>query len=438
MPEPGRPASDISPLVKAARLRPAFLLSLALLAAAPAARGQSVDGNLDENGSPKQAGADQGYAAAARALPRIVVPVAKQQGLELPARINITGHAGTISVELPAPEQPHPPPPPPPHQGLWTALSAGLLTLSVLLWAWVKRRVAETPVPVAAPPPAPGAELSSNFAIVRAIGAGGMGVVYEARDRTLDRRVAIKRMRGDIRESPSDAQTFLKEAKTVAALHHPNIVDIHSVVAQGPEVYLVFEFVEGRTVEELLRERGRLSLAETKAILCPVCQALDFAHERNIIHRDLKPGNVMINLQGLVKVMDFGIARRVRAPSGEGERLPSKDGGPLPAERNRPEETRTIIGTPLYMSPEAEAGLVCRESDIYALGVMTYRMLTGRLPYPESAGLGQKLTRDYAQPAALVPGLPAGVDALVDAALEPDYAKRIHSAREFWARLAAL
>lgn len=315
-----------------------------------------------------------------------------------------------------------PPPPRRQSRGWWLALTAGLLALGVLAWAEVRGGVSAALAGklAAARPVAAQDGISSNFAIVRVLGEGGMGVVYEAVDRTLDRRVAIKKMREEMRQNPAEAAAFLKEAKIVAGLRHPNIVEIYSVVAQGGDVYLVFEFVEGKTVYDLLSERSRLSLQETKAIMTPVCQALDFAHGRMVIHRDLKPANIMVNVQGVVKVMDFGVARHVPDAAAAAGSAP------------------VVIGTPLYMAPEAENGILCRETDIYALGAMTYEMLTGRPPFPAGATMGQKVARDYSRLSSLVPGLNPAADDLMAAALESDYRRRLHSAGEFGTRLAAL
>jgi serine/threonine-protein kinase len=282
----------------------------------------------------------------------------------------------------------------------------------------------------AAPAPTAGPNLGeTNFAIVRAIGEGGMGVVYEALDRTLDRRVAIKRLRNDTGSLP-DREQLLKEAKTVAALHHPNIVSIHSIVSQGGDDYIVFEFVEGRTVEDILQERKRLNLVETRSILDPVCQALEFAHERGIIHRDLKPANVMLTTHGHVKVMDFGIARRMHSSD--------KPEVPALAPVQNFQLTHNIIGTPPYLAPEAESGIIRPEGDVFALGVMLYRMLSGLYPFPPPATVEQKMAGRYTPLSLILRPLPAGVDALVSDSLQPNADQRLRTPKDFRDRLAAL
>jgi hypothetical protein len=410
-----------------------YLLWAALLCAGPPAWAQSGDPRSDANPAQNVLGLPLGPGQ------RVVLPVEglRGQGLDGTMRLDMnTGSGGTMSIVFKdaADQAAVPPAAPaaePRSQGWFLAAAAAFLALSVGLWAWVKRGA-----PSSAPAPSgaalvPGVGITDNFIIKRSIGMGGMGVVYEALDRALDRRVAIKKMREEIAADPAELARFLKEAKTVAGLHHPNIVDIHAVVNQGADLYLVFEYVDGRSVEDLLREHKRLALRDVKAILGPVCAALQFAHERGVIHRDLKPANVMISVEGMVKVMDFGIARKVR------ERAVPMPGAAADAAAD-PEQTHTIIGTPMYMSPEAESGVVCRESDVYALGVMLYQMTVGLRPFPNITGLTVKWSREYPAASSVVPGLPAGLDALVAAALEPDYTKRIHSATQFWALLAAL
>jgi serine/threonine-protein kinase len=212
---------------------------------------------------------------------------------------------------------------------------------------------------------------------------------------------------------------FLEEARTVAALHHPAIVDIHAIVEDRAGLCLIFERIEGRTLEELLRERGRLSLPEARALLKPVCQGLDFAHRHGVVHRDLKPGNIMVTSAGQVKLMDFGISRHER----------------LLADPLTPAEHATAHGTPYYMAPEQERGEVRRESDVFSLGACLYEMVTGKRPYPAPYALNNKIMRDYLRPSQVIPTLPAELDTLMDFALHPDPQQRVRSAADFWALL---
>jgi tetratricopeptide (TPR) repeat protein len=266
------------------------------------------------------------------------------------------------------------------------------------------------------------ATISGVYQVRRKIGIGGMGVVYEAFDSRLERKVAIKKMREEIRSDPRESARFLQEARMVAALHHPNIVEIHAIVEEGSDLYLVFEHVDGRTVHELLSERKRLPMPEAMRILHGCCAALDYAHKKGVIHRDLKPSNVMLDKENTVKVMDFGVARQAKDSI------------------TRLSMTNTVVGTPPYMAPEQEQGAVCKESDVFALGVLLYEMVTGQLPF---AGVGAgmllgKMNKTYVQASRMAPGLPPGFDEAMGEALEPDPVKRLHTAADFYRRIAGL
>ncbi len=273
-------------------------------------------------------------------------------------------------------------------------------------------RTAIAPEPPQLPPASRGA-----ITLGKQIGLGGMGIVYEGFDRALERKVAVKAVREELRRDDAAKQRFLSEARTVAALHHPGIVDIHSIVEDGANLYLVFEFVEGRTVHELIAERGRLPLREAKAVAAQVCRALDFAHRRGVVHRDLKPANIMVAADGTVKLMDFGISRAAGEFAASGVAYSG--------------EQRT--GTPDYMAPEQRLGAVRRESDVFSLGACLYEMVTGRRPFPpngDTIAAGQ-----FPRASSLVPELPAALDAFFVSALHPDPERRIGSARDFWALL---
>jgi tetratricopeptide (TPR) repeat protein len=261
--------------------------------------------------------------------------------------------------------------------------------------------------------------IRGQYELSREIGAGGMGRVYEGTDRSLGRRVAIKKMRDELRTDARERARFVAEAKTVAALHHPNIVDIYAIAEEAADVYLVFEYVDGKTVHELVYERGRLDPTSTARVVRASAEALEFAHARGVIHRDMKLSNVMVDSSGRVKVMDFGIART------------AKDA------MSRYSMTKTVIGTPPYMAPEQEQGQVRRESDVYALAVCAYEMLTGSLPF---AGVGagmalNKINMAYTPPSRREAGLPASLDDVFAHAFQPDPEKRTRSPREFAAAL---
>jgi tetratricopeptide (TPR) repeat protein/tRNA A-37 threonylcarbamoyl transferase component Bud32 len=258
--------------------------------------------------------------------------------------------------------------------------------------------------------------IKGQFSLGRQIGYGGMGTVYEGLDVALNRRVAIKKARDEIKADPHERLRFLQEAKLVAALHHPNVVDVFAVAEEGADVYLVFEYVDGKTLHEIIQSRGRLSLDEALPILRGAAAALDFAHGRGIIHRDLKPSNVMIDVDGAVKVMDFGIARLAKDALTKASQV----------------MTNTIVGTPPYMAPEQEQGLVRKESDVYSLALCFYEMLTGRMAFAGTGAgmLMSKMNKNFAKATALAPELPEELDAVFASALDPEPNRRVPTAKE--------
>lgn len=271
----------------------------------------------------------------------------------------------------------------------------------------------------AVPPGSPGTAFWLQYELIKEIGLGGMGVVYEALDRSLERRVAVKKMRDEIRIDPHERRRFVNEAKLVAQLRHPNIVDIYAIVEEGAEVYLVFEFVSGRTLGDQLKSEGPMSLEAARGVLSHVAEAVEHAHAAQIVHRDLKPSNIMITDDGRIKVMDFGVARQAKDAI------------------TKMSMTNTVVGTPPYMAPEQEQGTVRRESDVYALGVCLYEMLTGHLPFTGggAAMLLNKLNGKHIPPSQRNPALPEGLDAVIAKALTPDPDKRYHTPSQLVAAL---
>ncbi len=278
---------------------------------------------------------------------------------------------------------------------------------------------AEVAAPVAG---SPGTAFWLQYELIKEIGLGGMGVVYEALDRSLERRVAVKKMRDEIRIDPHERRRFVNEAKLVAQLHHPNIVDIYAIVEEGAEVYLVFEFVSGRTLHDQIKSEGPMSLEAARGVLHATSEAVEHAHAAEIVHRDLKPSNIMITDDGRIKVMDFGVARQAKDAI------------------TKMSMTNTVVGTPPYMAPEQEQGTVRRESDVYALGVCLYEMLTGHLPFTGggAAMLLNKLNGKHIPPSQRNPALPAGLDEVIAKALTPDPDKRYHTPTELVAALDAV
>ncbi|MDD5628705.1 MAG: protein kinase [Elusimicrobia bacterium] len=269
---------------------------------------------------------------------------------------------------------------------------------------------------------ADGELLRGQYKVLRQIGSGGMGLVFEGSDVTLNRPVAVKKMRDELRLDRRERVRFISEARTVAALHHPNIVDIYAVIEEGDELYLVFEFVSGQTVYDMITHQGALSFKEALGIARGMTAALDYAHGRGIIHRDLKPSNVMVNNEGFIKVMDFGIARM------------AKDAA------TRVSMTNTVVGTPPYMAPEQEQGVVRKEADVYSLAICVYEMLCGRAAFAGTGAgmLMNKVNMSYIPLSKEVPNLPQGIDLVFARAFQADPDRRFHTAGEFLAALEAL
>jgi|GEM_PF-1770703 len=261
--------------------------------------------------------------------------------------------------------------------------------------------------------------LGGRYELLGKLGAGGMGVVYQGLDRHTGRPVAVKQMHSALKESPGEYERFLGEARIVERLKHPGIVSVHGVVEQDGESYLIFDYVDGRTLSDILKERTRLPLEECKRIFRDVCEAVHYAHKNNIIHRDLKPSNIMLTGSGEVKVMDFGLASELRESM---TRLTHQ----------------TTSGTPAYMAPEQHGGLVKRESDLYAMGVCLYEMLAGKLPFGGHEVEKLKKAREYSAVSSILPWLPGGTDAVIDRALDPEPSQRYADAMEFWYALKDL
>jgi len=268
-----------------------------------------------------------------------------------------------------------------------------------------------------------------HYRVLAKIGEGGMGVVYHARDTRLDRDVVLKVLAPG-RSTPQDQRRFLGEAKAASALNHPNIVTIYEIASADNLEFIAMERVEGATLQQLIGEHG-LPLHDALDYAVQIADALAKAHAAGIVHRDIKPGNIMVTPHGLVKVLDFGLAKRTLAPGGDESTARKEDLETLT-------QAGMIVGTPSYMSPEQISGEpVDFRSDIFAFGVVLYEMLTGLRPFKGGSAVGiARSIMDVEPPSAssVRAGLPDALDAVLARALakkpQNRYASTAHLASE--------
>ena len=262
-----------------------------------------------------------------------------------------------------------------------------------------------------------------HYRILRALGHGGMGEVYAAEDTKLHREVALKLLPPDMAADPERLQRFEREAQAVAALNHPNVVTIYAVEEAEGVHFLTMELVEGKTLTDLIPERG-VPVPEFLKLSVPLADAIAAAHQRGIIHRDLKPANVMVTADGRVKVLDFGLAKLKL------ERLQPPDATTVTTGQLTMQHS--ILGTPAYMSPEQAQGQpVDHRTDIFSLGVVLYEMATGTRPFKGDSAVTilSSVIKDNPAPALEVnPSLPRELDRVIMHCLKKDPAHRYQSA----------
>ncbi len=262
------------------------------------------------------------------------------------------------------------------------------------------------------------------YHLVSELGRGGMGVVYLARDTRLDRDVAIKSLPVELASDPARLERFEREARTLASLNHPNLAGIHGVEEQGGARYLVLEYVDGETLADRL-DRGAIPADEALEFAQQICAGVEAAHDAGVIHRDLKPANIKVTSEGVVKVLDFGLARADDGMSSSGAGLDSPTlTTPV---MNSPTIAGAILGTAPYMSPEQARGRrVDKRTDIWSFGVVLYEMLTGIGPFHgETAtdSIGAILHKDV-DLARLPAGTPAQVRRVLKRCLARDKQER--------------
>jgi serine/threonine-protein kinase len=249
-----------------------------------------------------------------------------------------------------------------------------------------------------------------------------MSTVYKARDSLLERNVALKVLHQQYNEDEDFVERFKREARSVAQLQHPNIVTVIDRGEEAGRQYIVFEFIEGENLKELVVRKGRLGLRDALEIALEIARALAFAHEHGLVHRDVKPQNVLLNGDGRAKVTDFGIARSLDVDHGV-------------------TQTGTILGTSNYIAPEQASGQpVDAHTDVYSLGIVMYEMLTGELPFPGESfvAIAMKHIQEPSPNVLDVRGdLPLRVAEMIDRALEKDPEHRFPTMDAFAAEIEA-
>jgi len=268
-----------------------------------------------------------------------------------------------------------------------------------------------------------GERLSQRYEIIEVLGRGGMGTVYRARDLELDEDVAIKTLRPELLTDATLLARFKDEIRLARRLSDQNIVRTHDFGEWSGVCFLTMEYVEGITVRELLDTRGRLSVSSTLAIAAQLAHSLRVAHEHGVIHRDIKPQNLLLDHAGVLKVMDFGVARLT-------ERSSSLT------------EAGLVIGTPAYMPPEQLLSEeVDARSDLYAAGVVFYECLTGKPPFEANSAtalVAKLLTQDAIAPATMNTEIPPALSALIMRLLAKEPNDRVQTAAELSEQLMGL
>ncbi len=257
--------------------------------------------------------------------------------------------------------------------------------------------------------------LGGRYELGATLGVGGMAEVYRGRDTRLGRDVAVKILRTELAADPTFIARFRREAQAAASLNHPHIVAVYDTGEDGGVPYIVMEYVEGKTLRDVLRTEGRMLPHRALETVADVCSALEYSHVAGIVHRDIKPANVMLTSNGTVKVMDFGIARATTS--------------------NTMTQTAAVLGTAQYLSPEQARGEhVDARSDVYSTGCLLYELLTHTPPFSGDSPVAvayQHVREDPELPSRRAPGLDASLDAVVLKAMAKNPGNRYQTASEF-------
>lgn len=268
-----------------------------------------------------------------------------------------------------------------------------------------------------------GTVLGNRYEIVEKIGGGGMALVYRAKCRLLNRYVAIKILRDEYINDEEFIKKFRRESQAAASLSHPNIVNIYDVgvdIKDGQEIqYIVMEYIKGKTLKEIIREKGKLTVEETIDYSIQIAEALEHAHKNHIVHRDIKPHNIMLTEDGRIKVTDFGIARAATASTVT--------------------NTSNVIGSVHYFSPEqARGGYTDEKSDIYSLGIVMYEMITGKVPFegdsPITVAL-KHIQEEIVPPRKIDNTIPIGLENIIMNCVKKSQGDRYATASELLADL---
>ncbi len=258
----------------------------------------------------------------------------------------------------------------------------------------------------------------ARYEILAELGRGGMGVVSRAKDLRLGRVVALKRLPDNLRNHSKAAQLFLREARSAAALNHPNIVTVYDVGQEGGTLYITMELLEGTPLQEILKARGRLTVRDTARLGIQIAKGLQYAHEHQIIHRDIKTGNLFFTATKKVKIMDFGLAKMVQQVR---------------------REATVIGGTPYYMAPEQSIGdAVDHRADLYSLGVTLFELATGTVPFSEGDVAYHHRHTPPPDPRELISDIPAELAVLILQLLSKKPSDRCQTAQEVSDRLQPL
>ena len=261
---------------------------------------------------------------------------------------------------------------------------------------------------------AKGQLINDRYEIEKLVGEGGMANVYLARDTILDRKVAVKVLRGDLAGDEKFVRRFQREALSASSLSHPNIVEIYDVGEDEGNFYIVMEYIEGKTLKQLIKKRGVLSLQEAIDIMLQLLDALASAHDSYIIHRDIKPQNIMIKESGLVKITDFGIAMALNSA--------------------QLTQTNSVMGSVHYLPPEQASGKGSTiRSDIYSLGILMFEMLTGKVPFKGDSAVEialKHMKEPLPNPKELNPVIPVSVENIILKATAKNPKNRYKDVRE--------